>query len=103
MSSYASQVQHLRFNAATQRFEALVVFHEDGETIKYPTTLPLPIQSDFAVVTQKLVAAAKKQRHQSAGSLVSRTATGQLRLSNLGDLARQMLHGLKVAKGPSAA
>lgn len=103
MSSYSSQVQHLRFNAATQRFEALVVFHEDGETIKYPTALRLPIQSDFVVVARKLVAAAKKQRRQSAGTLVSRTTTGQLRLRNLGDMARQMLGGLKVAEGPSPA
>jgi hypothetical protein len=103
MSSYKTEVQHLRYNAASQCFEALVVMHEGGETIKYPTALRLPINSDFGFVAQKLVADAKKRRRQDAAHLVSRTARGQSRLAHLGDLARQLTDRISITSGARAA
>ncbi len=94
MSSYRSEVQNLRYNAATRCFEALIVMYEDAGAMKYPTAMPLPIDSDFSFVAQKLVADAKRQRRQNAGHLVCRTVSGKTRLTHLGDLARQMTRGL---------
>ncbi|MCY4180479.1 MAG: hypothetical protein OXC60_03635 [Litoreibacter sp.] len=102
MSSYRTEVQNLRYNAATQSFEALILFYEGGDVLKYPTELALPIQSDFSFVSKKLVSEAKRQRRQNAGHLISRTACGDARLAHLGDLARQMTRSLGL-KTPRAA
>lgn len=103
MHSYKTEVQSPRYNPATQCFEALVVMHEGGETVKYPTALQLPIDSDFGFVAQKLVSEAKKQRRRDAGALVSRTVHGQSRLAHLGDLARQLGDSIGLTSGTRAA
>lgn len=103
MSSYKTEVQHPRYNPATQCFEALVVMYEGGETVKYPTELRLPIDSDFKFVAHKLVAQAKKQRKRDAGQLISRSAKGQSRLAHLGDLARQLTDRMNLGSNAHAA
>jgi len=103
MSSYRTEVQNLHYNAATQSFDALVVMHEGADTIKYPTSLCLPIDSDFSFVSHKLVAQAKKQRARKASHLVSRTPTGQAKLAHLGDLARQLSQGFSFTSSQRAA
>jgi len=90
MSSYSTEVQNLHYNAATQSFDALVVMHEGPDRLSYPTSLKLPIDSDFSFVSHKLVAEAKKQRARKGSHLVSRTPTGQAKLAHLGDLAKQL-------------
>ncbi|MEM6596053.1 MAG: hypothetical protein AAF672_14800 [Pseudomonadota bacterium] len=102
MSSYRTEVQNLRYNAASQCFEALILFREGGETFKYPTELALPIHCEFGFVSKKLVAEAKRLRRLDAQPLMSRTPRGESRLTHLGDLARQMTQKLKV-KTPHAA
>ncbi|MEM7473320.1 MAG: hypothetical protein AAF340_18385 [Pseudomonadota bacterium] len=96
MSSYKTEVQNIRYNAATGSFEALVVMHEGAETLKFPTAIELPISSDFAFVSHKLVALAKKRRKENAGQLVSRTLRGQARFAHLGDLARQLTDSMRL-------
>lgn len=103
MSRYSTEVKDLRYNAASQCFEALVVLYEGPDVVKYPTSLSLPIQSDFSSVAQKLVAEAKRQRKQRGSSLVSRTASGQHKLGHLGDLARQFGAALNLGKSQQAA
>ena len=102
MSSYRTEVQNLRYNAASQCFEALILFHEGGETLKYPAELALPIQSEFGFVSKKLTAEAKRKRRLDAQGLISRTPRGESRLANLSDLARKMTGNLGV-KAPHAA
>lgn len=103
MSSYSTEVQHLHYNAATQSFDALVVMHEGPDTLKFPTSLRLPIDSDFSFVSHKLVAQAKKQRARNASHLVARTPTGQTKLGHLGELARQLSQGFTFRSNQHAA
>ncbi len=90
MSRYKTEVQNLHYNAASRSFDAMVVLYEGTEATKYPTSLRLPIDSDFSFVSHKLVAQAKKHRARKANHLVARTPTGQSKLAHLGDLARQL-------------
>ncbi|MEP5761922.1 MAG: hypothetical protein ABJ327_21940 [Litoreibacter sp.] len=73
MSSYKTEVKGLTYNAAAQCFEAMVIFHEAGETIKYPCSLTFPIDTDFQKISQGLVRAAKIKRAANRHGLVSRT------------------------------
>ena len=90
MSSYKTEVQNLHYNAATRSFDAMIVLYEGSEATKYPTSLRLPIDSDFSFVSHKLVSQAKKHRARNANHLVARTPTGANKLAHLGDLARQL-------------
>jgi L-ascorbate metabolism protein UlaG (beta-lactamase superfamily) len=103
MSSYSIEVQNLHYNAATQSFDALVVMHEGPDHLKFPTSLRLPIDSDFSFVSKKLVAQAKKQRARNASHLVARTPTGQAKLAHLGDLARQLSRSFTFSSTQRAA
>lgn len=103
MSSYKTEVQNLHYDAASQCFHALVVMYEGGDTVKYPTSLQLPIQSEFDFVSRKLVSQAKKQRARKGSHLVSRSPTGQSRLTHLGDLARKLSNNFSLDTRPHAA
>lgn len=103
MSSYRTEVQNLHYDAATQQFQALVVIYEGRDAVKYPTSVQLPIQSEFDFVSRSLVAQAKKQRARKGSYLVSRSPTGQSRLTHLGDLARRLSVSLSPALGSHAA
>ncbi len=103
MSSYKTEVQNLHYNAATRSFDAMVVMYEGSEATRYPTSLRLPIDSDFSFVSHKLVAQAKKHRARNANHLVSRTPTGQSKLAHLGDLARQLTDSFSFNAGQRAA
>lgn len=103
MSSYKTEVQNLHYNAATRSFDAMVVMYEGSEATKYPTSLRLPIDSDFSFVSHKLVAQAKKHRSRKANHLVSRTPTGQSKLGHLGELARQLTDGFNFTPTQRAA
>jgi len=103
MSSYKTEVRNLHFDAASQTFRAVVVMYEEGDTVKYPTSLQLPIQSDFGMVSRQLVAQAKTQRARKGSFLVSRSPTSRSRLAHVGDLARQLSASFSAPKGRHAA
>ena len=81
----------------------MVVMYEGSDTVKYPTSLQLPIDSEFSLVSQLLVDKAKKQRRHKGSHLVSRTPTGQKRLAHLGDLARRLTENFSLDSQPRAA
>jgi hypothetical protein len=104
MSGYTTEVQNLTYNAASQNFEAVVVFHEPGETTKFPCSLAFPIDAEFADVTHGLIAVAKSRRASKLRNLVSRTpAHGTRRLVHIADLARQFADTLGLRDTPRAA
>jgi len=72
MSSYRTEIHNITYNAAERHFEALVVFHEGHETHKMPISAPLPISTDFAQVSDVLVARAKSRRAKGRARLTSR-------------------------------
>ncbi len=98
MSSYRTELHNLRYNAATQCFEAIVAMYEGGEVIKYPIQAKLAIDTDFALVSRKLVEMAKKTRLERAGRLVSRTPRGQHQLANLANLAREFASSIQTGQ-----
>jgi len=72
MPAYRTEVSNLTYNPATQRFEALVIFHEGSDRTSYPCDLAAPIDSDFAHVTRALVVQAKIRRAKAGRGLMSR-------------------------------
>lgn len=75
MALYQAEVTQLRFNAATQKFEALVIFHEGHDHVSYPCELEAPISSEFALISRALVVQAKVKRARDAHGLMSRLKT----------------------------
>lgn len=104
MSSYQTEVQNLNYNAATQCFEALVVFHEGHETRKVPISAPLPISTDFEVVSTALVARAKAHRAKGRAKFMSRSPVQKAgRLIHLNDMIRQFKGTMGLTDMSSAA
>lgn len=104
MSSYKTEVQDLTYNASTQCFDALVVFHEPGEQIKYPCSLAFPIDAEFQDVTRGLIAVAKSRRATKLQNLVSRRpAKTAPKLAHVSDLARQFADSLGLNAAQRAA
>lgn len=91
MSNYKTEVQNIAYNAATQSFEAIVVFHEEGDVIKYPCSLAFPVDAEFEDVTKGLVSVAKSQRASGRRNLISRAPMQRTpRLVHVATLARQL-------------
>lgn len=104
MSSYKTEVQGLTYNAATQCFDAIVVFHEPGEQIKYPCSLAFPIDAAFEDVTHGLIAVAKSRRASKLQNLVSRQPSKTApKLVHMSDLARQFADNLGLTDHHRAA
>lgn len=104
MSSYQTEVQNLSYNAATQSFEALVVFHEGHETRKVPISAPLPITAEFKDVSDILVKRAKAHRAKGRAKLMSRSPTQKAgRLVHLNDMIRQLKDTMGLSDLPTAA
>ncbi|MGH1331631.1 MAG: hypothetical protein ACRBBK_12180 [Paracoccaceae bacterium] len=72
MPKYQAEVSNLRYNAARQCFEALVIFHEGADRISFACELAAPISSDFAVISRALVMQAKSRRMRDARGMISR-------------------------------
>jgi len=70
--NYATEVTNLTYNAADQQFEALVILHEAGDRLGFPTSLKAPITADFETVARSLVVQAKVRRAQNVHELMSR-------------------------------
>ncbi|SLN68122.1 hypothetical protein AQS8620_03195 [Aquimixticola soesokkakensis] len=68
MQLYGAEVSGLTYNAATQAFEALVVFHENADKVSYPTELQAPINADFDSIARGLVLRARMRRARSNGT-----------------------------------
>ncbi len=71
MKSYGAEVRGLTYNAATQRFQASVIFHEGGEAVTYPVELDAPINADFETVSRGIVLRARAERKRSRGANIS--------------------------------
>ncbi|WP_417241983.1 hypothetical protein [Celeribacter sp.] len=71
MKPYRVQVSGLTFNAATQRFQARVIFHEGTDRITYPVELAAPITADFETVSRGLVLRARVIRKQERGANIA--------------------------------
>ena len=104
MSGYRTEVQSLTYNAANQRFEAMVIFHEPGEVTKYPCSLAYPIDAEFEDVSRGLIAVAKSRRASKLRNLVSRApAQAKPKLVHISNLARQLADNLGLSDRPHAA
>ncbi|PTX54977.1 hypothetical protein C8N43_3806 [Litoreibacter ponti] len=104
MSSYHTEVQNLNYNAANRSFEALVVFHEGGETRKVPISAPLPITTEFEHVATVLVARAKARRAKGTARLTARApALKEGKLLHLDNLVRQFKDAMGLSDIPNAA
>lgn len=92
MSSYTTEVRNLHFNAATCRFEALVVFHEPGEMRSYPTSVTCRIDSEFEAVSRALVDQAKTLRKTNTRHMVARKSrVGSSNVAHISDLVRDLI------------
>lgn len=104
MSNFHTQVQNLNYNAAEQKFEALVIFHEGAEARKFPVAAALPLTADFAQVTRVLVARAKDKRAKSSAHLTSRVpAQRGPRLVHINALIGQIKDAVGLRNMPHAA
>ncbi|MBW6416083.1 hypothetical protein [Celeribacter sp. PS-C1] len=67
MQSYGAEVQGLTYNAADQRYEAKVVFHEAFEKVTYPVDIKAPITANFKTISRGLVLRARALRARGRG------------------------------------
>lgn len=72
MYNPAPSVKRITYNAIDQRFEAIVVVHDQGHIVKYPCNLPFPINARIEDVKRGLIAAAEARRSSNVLSMVSR-------------------------------
>ncbi len=104
MSRYTTEVRNLHFNAATGQFEALVVFHEGGETRTYPSAISRPISTEFERVSRDLVVQAKARRRAGTGRLVAqKRRAGSSAATSVSDMARAMLSSFDLGRQNRAA
>lgn len=75
MNSYGAEISGLSYNAATQSYQARIIFHEGCEKITYPVELCAPITADFDTVSRGLVLRARAMRKQDRGANVSTLKT----------------------------
>ncbi|ALI55916.1 hypothetical protein [Celeribacter marinus] len=71
MKLYSAQVSDLTFDAATQQFQADVIFHEGGEQVTYPVELSAPFTASFETVSRGLMVRARAIRKQERGASIA--------------------------------
>ena len=84
MQSYRAQVSGLTFNAATQCFQARVIFHEGPDRITYPVELAAPITADFKTVSRGVVLRARAIRKQERGANIAHLKSIAAQATHLG-------------------
>lgn len=74
------QLSDVRYNAATQNFEASVTVHDNATVRRYACAIPAPISMSFTEAAEGLTRQAVR-RHQQRGGLFSEVgrASGTLR------------------------
>ena len=83
MSIYGTDIGPVSFNPANRRFEALVSLREGADTVRIPTSLPLPMDTDASTVMRALIRQAKERRRMNRVRL-----TSKLRSPATEDIAR---------------
>lgn len=72
MSIYGTEIGPVSYNPETRRFEALVSLREGTDTLRFPCSLPLPMDTESHVVIRALIRQAKERRRLDRCSLSSR-------------------------------
>ncbi|WP_439105394.1 hypothetical protein [Celeribacter marinus] len=71
MKLYSAQVSDLTFDAATQQFQADVIFYEGGDQVTYAVELSAPFTASFETVSRGLMVRARAIRKQERGSSIA--------------------------------
>lgn len=72
MAHFGATLGQVRYDPATQAFEALVTLHEGSDKIRIPASLKLPIDTEIARVAPALIRQAKEKRQMRRLPLRSR-------------------------------
>lgn len=71
MTQLKVELSDIRYDPASQEFEALVSFHEGHDVTRVPCALRLPIQTDYAAVAEALTRQARIRRRIQTDQLLS--------------------------------
>ncbi len=72
MTAYRTELGQVTYNPQTRAYQALVSFHEAGETTRVPCALPLPLDTEPGVVASALIRQAREIRRDARVPLISR-------------------------------
>jgi hypothetical protein len=72
MNAIKTRIQGLNYNAIDQRFEAIVMFQELGDVVKFSCSLSFPIDARIEDVKRGLIAVAKTRRSSNLLNMSSR-------------------------------
>ncbi|APZ52335.1 hypothetical protein [Salipiger abyssi] len=62
MTQTPAQIGNLTYNAAEERFEALVTFYTDAGRLRVPSRYPAPLNAEFPEISRGLMSDAMRAR-----------------------------------------